>query len=191
MGRSALPNTVAETGAKVPRAGVLNRGRRGDWLRISLIPVFVVACHMFNWNGWRSFNCSVYLFLSHALGIPAVRLSYDTFLTLGQVYHFATACTSLDAYCGSIPLLWEPRRSVARNCSFLAIYLFLLSVVNLLRLAFGMLIFSWGAPWSLSHEAMSGVFYFLLFIWIARRRGWSFTAPSSRTSHTPPLETPS
>ena len=99
---------------------------------------------MFDWNGWRAFNCSVYVSISHAFGIPAYRISYDTFLTLGRPYCFATSCTGLDAYLGSIPLLWEWRRSFTRNCAFLIAYFLLFFPTNLLRLAAGMLDFHLG-----------------------------------------------
>jgi hypothetical protein len=40
----------------------------------------------------------------------------------------------------------------------------------MLRLTVGALLFEWGVPWWLSHEVLAGVCYFVLFLWIARRR---------------------
>jgi hypothetical protein len=58
------------------------------------------------------------------------------------------------------------------NSLFLAGYFVVLSTVNLLRLEAGFLLYLRGVPWSLAHEAMSGVFYFGLLLWILRHRGW-------------------
>jgi len=142
-----------------------------------LILPFVAACYQFGWHAWRSANCTSYLVISHALGIPALRLTYDTFATQGHLYRFAIACTGIDAFFGSIPLVWERGKSILANVLFLATYFLLLFAANMVRLAFGMLIFVHGVPWWLSHEAISGVCYFVLFLWIARRRGWTFAAP--------------
>lgn len=155
---------------------------KADWVRIALIGPFVLLCYAFDWNALRSFNCTVYLAISHTLGIPALRVSPYAFLTLGHIYFFATACTAIEAFFGSIPLLWEFRKSVAANLSFFAIYAFLLFGANILRLAFGMLMFVRGVPWRLSHEAMAGCFYFAMFIWIAHRRGWSSVPPRAATA---------
>jgi len=58
----------------------------------------------------------------------------------------------------------------------------------MMRLAFGMLIFVGGVPWWLSHEVISGFFYFLMFLWIARRRHWSFRpVPTSPVPTTAPI----
>ena len=106
------------------------------------------------------------------MGMPVVRATADSFYCQGHFYRFAIACTALDAFFGSIPLLWMKRRSVGRNVLFFATYGVTLAVLNVARLAAGLWIFLRGVSWEVSHEAFAGVFYFGLFLWIARRRGW-------------------
>ena len=109
----------------------------------------------------------------HLLGMPMFQVAPDTFACRGHLYRFAIACTAVDAFMGSIPLLWMGKRSVGRNLVFLAVYFAALSAANLVRLAAGLWIFLHGVSWWISHEAFAGVFYFALFLWIAHRRGWS------------------
>lgn len=146
---------------------------RSDLLRICLVPLFVVGCYQFDWTSWRSLVAGSFVAVAPWLGVPAVRLTFDSFSCNGEYYQFVTACTALDAFFGSIPLLWKRDTSVCRNALFLTAYLVLLSAVNLLRLEIGFVLYHQGVAWSLAHEAMAGVFYFGLFLWIARRRNWN------------------
>jgi hypothetical protein len=151
----------------------LKRTQRSNWLRLALIVPFVLACYQFDWHAWRSLNCTVFVAISHFVGLPTFRVTYDGFTILGHLYRFAIACTVIDAFMGSIPLLWELGKSILANVAFLSGYFVILCSLNMLRLTLGLLIFVWGVPWWLSHEAMAGVCYFLMFLWIARRRGWT------------------
>jgi hypothetical protein len=87
--------------------------------------------------------------------------------------YIAISCTALDAFCGSIPLLWQGRRPFSGNLLYLAAYFLCLSAVNLARLELGFVLHLQGVSWFLAHEVMSGVFYFALFLWIARQRAWT------------------
>ena len=141
-------------------------------LRVCLVPLFVVLCYQFEWTAWRSLTCEAFLKLASWIGIPAVRVSPWAFTSNGHAYLFVISCTALDAFFGSVPLLWRARKSVLANSLFLAGYFVVLSIVNLLRLQAGFLLYAGGIPWSLAHEGMSGVFYFGLLLWILRQRGW-------------------
>jgi hypothetical protein len=147
-------------------------------LRVGLVPPLVLLCHAVEWTTWRWFLTNIFGYCLHMAGIPFLRLSLDTFACNGHLFHFAISCTILDAFFGSIPLLWEPTKNLRSNLAFLATYFVCLSVVNLARLQSGFVLYVYGVPWWLSHEVMSGVFYFGLFCWISHRRGWlSFFAP--------------
>jgi hypothetical protein len=135
--------------------------------------LFVVLCYRFDWLVWRSFTCDVFLRVAEMLGIPAHRLTPISFGLVGHTYLFVISCTALDAFFGSIPLLWRFEKGVPANLLFFAAYFAVLLAVNIARLEAGFVLFLRGVPWSLAHEAMAGVFYFVLFLWIARRRGWS------------------
>jgi hypothetical protein len=144
-----------------------------DALRIGLVPLFVVFCYQFDWQAWRELVCSAFLTAAPWFGVTAVRAEFDSFACQGQFYRFVIACTALDAFFGSIPLLWNHRATIFRNLVFLSAYFLCLSMLNLVRLEFGLMLYLKGMSWSLSHQAMAGVFYFGLFLWIARQRRWS------------------
>ena len=146
---------------------------RLEVLRVCLVPLFVALCYQFEWRAWRALVAGAFLTAAPWFGVPAARLGADSFICHGELYHFAIACTALDAFFGSIPLVWNWRARVAGNLAVLAAYFVCLSAINLARLELGLAIYLRGVPWSLAHEAMAGVFYFALFLWIARRRRWS------------------
>jgi len=143
---------------------------------MKLVPFFVVICYQFDWVGWRSFTCDALLKISSWIGFPVVRVSPWAFTANGHAYLFVISCTALDAFFGSIPLLWRLSKAVAANLLFLTAYFIVLSAVNLARLEGGFLLFAQGIPWWLAHEAMAGVFYFGMLLWISRQRGWFRTA---------------
>jgi len=171
---TAVPSFASWTRKTAASFAVLKRHK--GLVRIALVLPFVLLCYEFEWMAWRSFVSGVFLAISQWIGIPVVRISLDSFLCRGHRYQFVISCTALDAFFGSIPLLWRWGKAVHTNLVFLAAYFLCLSVVNLVRLEFGFLLYLRGVPWSLSHEAMAGVFYFALFLWIARQRGWTQTA---------------
>jgi hypothetical protein len=147
--------------------------RGSDLLRLCLAPLFVLLCYQFEWSAWRASVCDLFVQLAAWTGIPAERVSPHSFTTGGRVYAFEIACTALDAFCGSIPLLWSVRRPWIRNLAFFAAYFAVLNAANLLRLDIGLAFYLHGVPWWLAHEAAAGVCYFVLFLWIANRRGWT------------------
>ena len=153
------------------RGGVLNR--YADLLRIALVPPCVVLCYSFEWSAWRSFVCGMFVAFSQAVGASVVQTSPTSFTYSGQAYTFVIACTALDVWFGSVPLLWEVGRGLRGNAWRLAQYSAGLFAANLVRLEIGFLLFERNVSWALAHEAMGGVFYFGCFLWIAHRRGWT------------------
>lgn len=150
----------------------LNRRGYGPWLRIALVLPFVLVCYQFGWSAWRAEVCNAFVGLAHIAGMPVIQVSSDSFFCRGHIYRFAIACTALDAFFGSVPLLWMAHRSWSHNLFFFAGYFVALVGLNMVRLWAGLWIFLRGVPWWLSHEAFAGFFYFGLFLWIAHRRGW-------------------
>lgn len=157
-----------------PQAAAVRRSLnwRREALRLGLVPLFVVFCYQFEWQTWRAWVTSSFLAAAPWFGVPTVRTGLDSFTCHGQAYYFTISCTALDAFFGSLPLLWSWRRGIARNLAFLAAYFVGLSIINLFRLEIGLVLFLRGVSWSLAHEAIAGVFYFGLFLWIARQRRW-------------------
>jgi hypothetical protein len=146
--------------------------QRWPW-RILLVAPMVLLCHMFDWSAWRAAVTGVLALTLPYLGVPALRLSSDLFACSGHFFRVEISCTIVDAFLGSIPLVWEPLVSPLRNIRFLIVYFICLSVLNLVRLESGFVLFARGIPWWLSHETMAGVFYFALFCWIAHLRRWT------------------
>lgn len=158
-------------GGREPAVFLPPHSRYEDFLCIALIPLFVLLCYQCKWDAWRSFVTRAVVALLPPSSATALPLASDTFLWEGVAYRIDVSCTALDAFFGSIPLLWERRRSLPGNFLFLAAYFLCLSGVNLARLAVGFLVHFHGVPWLLAHEVVAGIFYFGLFLWIARRRG--------------------
>ncbi len=150
---------------------------RADVLRICLVPVFVLMCYQFDWETWRTSWTDIFVTVMGWLAVPVVRVRFDSFLCNGVAYWFAIACTALDVFFGSIPLLWEPKKAIHRNLMLLSSFFACLSAANLVRLALGFLLYVHGVSWFVSHEVAAGVFYFGVFLWIARRRGWGHDSP--------------
>src|SRR5260370_17454172 len=66
-------------------------------------------------NGVRFLTSECVLRISASLGLAASRVSFDTILVGGQAFQFVIACTFVDVFMGSIPLLWDLKKSVLRN----------------------------------------------------------------------------
>jgi len=162
------------SGREKPKtAAALHRpGRYEELLRVCLVPLFVVLCYQFEWGAWRFYLSEALIPLLQWSGAPAVRLTPDIFTCNGGPYRIVISCTALDAFFGSLPLLWQWRRPVSHNLLYLAAYFLCLSAANLARLELGFVLNFQGLSWRLAHEAIAGVFYFALFLWIARQRGW-------------------
>jgi hypothetical protein len=82
------------------------------------------------------------------------------------------SCTTVDAFFGSIRLLWAVKDSVARNLALFAIYLVSVSAVNLLRLIFGVYSLPLWRLITAGHEVTGGFFHFSVFLWLAHWRNW-------------------
>jgi hypothetical protein len=103
------------------------------------------------------------------LGIAGSRVSFDTIELCGTWFKFTVSCTLVDAFCGSIPLLWRIDLSVCVNALRLARYAACLFLANVLRLELGNVLYCRGLPWFLVHESVSAVSYFVLFLWIVHQ----------------------
>jgi hypothetical protein len=165
-GAGPIPDRVQPGAAGLPVRG-------SDLLRVCLVPLFVLLCYQFEWQAWRELMCTFLVKLADWTGIATTRVGPVSFAMHGRVYVFEISCTALDAFFGSIPLLWRTRVTIARNAAFFAAYFAMLTAANLLRLDLGMVAFLKGVPWWIAHEAAAGVCYFGMFLWIARRRGWT------------------
>jgi hypothetical protein len=138
--------------------------------RFALVTVAVGICYCFHWRPLRFLTSEANLRLDLLAGIPLERLSYDTVTWKGVLYRYENACTFVDVWLGSIPLLWNLRRSIAQNLAFLALVALGLFTFNVFRLSVSDVLFAAGLSWELAHNVISGVAYFLVWIWIWEHR---------------------
>jgi hypothetical protein len=99
-------------------------------------------------------------------------VSSDTISGTGTLFHFVTACTFVDVFAGSIPLLWNYRKSIASNFARLMLAATAMFCFNLARLEVGQILYAHGAPWTLADDVLGGVTYFAVWLAIWRLRSW-------------------
>jgi hypothetical protein len=103
--------------------------------------------------------------------MPMLRVSRDVVSLRGQLFEYSVSCTFVDVFCGAIPLLWNRHRPAARNLLMVAEVAGGMFIFNIFRLTLGFLLYDHGVPWALGHEAMSGVAYFMVWLWLMRQLG--------------------
>lgn len=138
-------------------------------LRWALVPIFVLLCYVFEWEHWRSLNCWIFVATSNALGVSMCQTGIHSFEWNGSHFEFATSCTMLDAFFGSIPLLWQRDLSVRANMLTLLSYFVCLTGFNFFRLHLSILLHTAGLPWFIAHELLAAISYFAIFLWIVSR----------------------
>lgn len=157
-----LATAPGRTLLRVPAAGLL--------IRFTLVPVAVVICHLFSWHALRYWTSELNLRLDLLAGIHLQRMSFDQVLWKGVLYRYQIACTLADVWCGAIPLLWNWRRSIFQNLTLLAGFAAALFALNIFRLSLSDILFAAGLPWDLAHNVISGITYFIVWVWIWRSR---------------------
>ena len=140
------------------------------WLRLALVPLAIGLCYCFKWGPLRFLTSEGNLRLDSLTGIALERVSYDTVRWRGVLYSYENACTFVDVWFGCLPLLWDVRRSCTRNLVFFALVALGLFAFNIVRLSFSDMLFAVGVPWDLAHNVISGVAYFLVWVWIWTHR---------------------
>jgi len=143
--------------------------------RAFLALVCVLLCYRFEWNFLRFATTESIFRLSNLSGLNMQRVAWDAVQWNGTRINFTVACTFADVWCGSIPLLWNWHRSIAANLEKLAGYTVCLFLFNIFRLEVGQVLYAQGVPWVWAHEAIGGVAYFAVWLWIFRQRSWSQT----------------
>jgi hypothetical protein len=138
-------------------------------MRAGLLVAAVVACHLLEWNSLRFWTSELVLRMSNFLGVPMHRVSRDVVSCGGQMFNYTVSCTFIDVCCGAIVLTWNRARSIAGNLLMVAEIASGLFVFNIIRLTIGFVLYGNGVPWLIGHEAMSGVAYFMVWLWLMRQ----------------------
>ncbi len=166
-------------GYRLVDQGLGNRalGNHGLAIRVLLVPVFVAGCYfagccLDDWSWLRVLTTVSLVRISAVLGVPMYRVGTDVISVAGISAQFVVACTMIDAFFGAIPLLWRTSISWFENFIRLSAVLGGVFVLNIVRLEFGFIAITRGAPWWLAHECVAGVAYFCLYLFIVHERAW-------------------
>ncbi len=145
----------------------------GEFLiRACLVAVFATASHQVEWAWLRFATSEAILRLSALLGMDTMRLSFDTIRVRETPVTFIISCTFIDVVLGSLPLLWDLRRTLIRNLSRLMAAATLLFAFNVFRLELAQLVYACGAPWDLADGVLGGIAYFVVWVAIWEVRPW-------------------
>ena len=141
-----------------------------EWtFRFVLAAAAVGICYLFQWRFLRYLTSELNLRVDALFGVMLQRLSADTVVWKGIVYHYENACIFADVWCASIPLLWARSRTLSQNLPFITLYTSGLFVFNVLRLSFSDVLYAAGVPWSIAHNFVGGIAWFVVWIWIWKR----------------------
>ncbi len=158
--------TVAQNPAVLTQPSRGGSRNRVLVIRFALAALAVAISYLFRWEFLRFLTSEGNLRLDLLAGIHLQRISADTVMWKGVLYRYENACTFVDVWCGAIPLLWRLRRSLVNNIVFLTLVAAGMFCFNILRLSVSDVLFAAGVPWNLAHNVISGISYFLVWVWI-------------------------
>ena len=144
--------------------------RSGIMLRFAFVPVAVGICYLFAWDWLKYWTAEANLRIDLLAGIHLERVSFDLVRWRGALYEYKVACTFADVWCGAIPLLWHWRRSALWNLAFLLAVAAGFFAFNVFRLSVSDVLFAFGLPWNVAHNAISGGAYFAVWAWLWRSK---------------------
>lgn len=138
-------------------------------VRFALAAIAVAISYCFRWAFLRYWTSEANLRIDLLFGIHLLRVSVDSVMWKGVLYRYENACTFIDVFFGSIPLLWQLHQSIVRNLGFLALVALGMFCFNVFRLSVSDSLFSAGLSWDLAHNVVSGISYFAVWVWIWHR----------------------
>lgn len=172
---SATPTNISLT---TTPAGNTRRLLREVVLRFALVAVAVGICYLFEWRWLRVLTLQLNTLLDGLAGIHLQRVAFDTVEWRGAFYKYQIACTFADVWCGAIPLIWNIRKSVISNLGYVLAVGAAMVAFNVVRLSFSDVLFARGLSWDLAHNVVSGISYYLVWMWIWRTRTWALDHPA-------------
>lgn len=144
-------------------------GSRTLLVRFAWAALAVAFSYCFRWEFLRFLTSEANLRMDLLFGIHLHRISPDVVMWRGILYRYENACTFVDVWFGSIALLWNLRRSIIHNISFLVAVAMGMFCFNVFRLSVSDVLFAAGLPWDWAHNVISGISYFVVWIWICKR----------------------
>jgi len=170
----ALPQTHSPTAG-----GNFTIDGREIACRAALVVLLAVMAHQFAWGWLRLVTSGAVLQLSGMLGIAATRVSSTVIAVRDARFDFVTACTFVDVYLASIPLIWDIRGSLSRNAIRLAVAGGTLLAFNIFRLEIAVLLYCHDVGWAVADGVVGGCAYFLVWLGIWRTRCWGLDMRTS------------
>lgn len=161
--------TVAQNVSALVQSSRRESQGRALVIRFALTALAVVISYLFRWELLRFLTSEANLRLDLLAGIHLQRISSDTVSWRGVLYQYQNPCTFVDVWFGSIPLLWNLRRSLAGNIVFMAVVAGAMFCFNVFRLSVSDLLFANGLAWNLAHNVISGISNFVVWVWIWNR----------------------
>jgi hypothetical protein len=162
---------MSATAAQIPPA-LRQPGKLGSQtllIRFALAALAVAISYCLRWESLRFLTSETNLRIDQLWGVHLQRISFDTVMWKGALYQYQNACTSVDVWFGSIPLLWNLRKSWACNVFFALAVGAGMFFFNVFRLSVSDVLFAAGLSWNLAHNVVSGISYFVVWIWIWKR----------------------
>ena len=151
---------------RLPRLG------REFLFRAGLVALFVLLTYCFPWQWLRFVTSAAVLRISASLGMAAARVSFDTIRIQGQLFRVVIACTFVDVVMGSLPLLWDVRKSLSRNGARLLAVAVIFFALNLVRLEIAQVLYFRGVSWTFADQVLGGCAYFAVWLFLWRQRTW-------------------
>lgn len=99
-------------------------------------------------------------------------MSFDTIRVKHAKFNFVVACTFVDVFAGSLPLLWDLSEGLRRNLSKLFAAASLFFLLNIVRLEISQILYAHGLPWEVADQVLGGIAYFLVWLVIWSQRTW-------------------
>ena len=145
--------------------------RREILIRATILAAAVVICHLMRWDGLRFWTSEAVLRACNALAVPMRRLSPYAVMCHREVFDYSVSCTFVDVCVGAMVLLWNRKRGLAVNLARMTAIAAAMFAFNLTRLTLGFVLYVHNVPWALAHEAMAGIAYFLVWLYLMRQIG--------------------
>jgi hypothetical protein len=139
------------------------------------VAIFVILTYQFEWGWLRFLTAEAVLRISKSLGMATELVSFDLIRVQGELFRIEISCTFVDVFMGTIPLVWNLKKSIPRNLLMLAVLAVSSFGFNILRLEIVQLLHACGAPWTLADGIIGGAAYFIMWLFIVSRfsKNWS------------------
>lgn len=146
--------------------------------RYALVCAAVLLCYAFSWHWLERITADANSAADRLFGVTVERISPVAVVIAGRTFHYVTACTMADVFCGTIPLLWSLRRRWTTNVAILCAAAIALFWFNVLRLTLSDVLFAYGANWDLAHGIVAGLSYYVIWRLLERVRPHDTTVES-------------